>query len=365
MSWWNPIDNIQNFYRSVAGGTSAYGGADTRDIAQESTNQAFNVTPRPAVTAPAQTSQPTQSSTNQPAQSSTSQGVLGVSTRNSTGQGGSGALQPSYNPADMFLLDQQIQSARDALGRVSNQRGIGLSNIESTFGNATTNLANDRARSERDYNTQATLSRQDFTDTRSDIRRGAGQQLSALQRLLGAAGSGRSSAAQLLSPFAVNRESAQRFGEVEDTFGRNADALDTSFADTTARFDAEGRRLEDERKNQIAALNSGLASNEVNLNDTLAQLELEKQRLQGGGIDSIRNTLTPYQSRIQQLLGQIDELGRLSVSPARRINYTPANLDQYNFSRFDTPTLNERGEATGDYISPFVSLLRDREERLA
>lgn len=274
---------------------------------------------------------------------------------------------PTYDPNDLALIDQQIATTNSGLGRIGNQRGIGIENILNSYNESRNKLTGQKATAERDYNTKKTQTTQDYTNTRSGIRKQAGQQFTALQRLLGSIGAGRSSAAQVLAPFAAGRQASERFGEVQDAFGRNMQGLDTAYGDTNRRFTEEFSNLDAEKRRKENELNSGLAQNEASLVDQLAQLNLKRQQLLGGNLQNALSAIQPYRDRVNSLLDQIDNYGRQyqgSVALRNNIKYTAPELDQYNYSAFDNPALQQQTDPTFDYISPFGQLLKDREEQL-
>lgn len=281
---------------------------------------------------------------------------------NGTGYG-SGSGSQGYSASDLALLDSQIGSTQSALERLLGQRDIGYSNIDNSTIEEQNKLDQQKALAERNYNTQKLQQTQDYTDNRSSVRADAGRQYTALQRLLGSMGAGRSSAAQVLAPFAVGREAATRFGEVQGTFGRNQQGLDTAWGDTTRAYTDNVADLQRQREQKRRELESGILQNEAGLRDTLAQLQASKTANAGGDIMGV---IAPQQSRIQQILSQIDELGRMSpVKALGNISYATPNVEQYNYSRFDAPTVDQNAPGAGDYVSPLTALLKRKEQQLA
>lgn len=283
-------------------------------------------------------------------------GVLGTS---NTRLGG-GSTAPAYDPGTIALYDNQIGTANSALGRIGNQREIGLGNINKSYDEATGQLAGDRSAAEGAYNLQKDRTGQDYTNTRSSIRSDAGNQFGSIQRLLGSKGAGRSSAAQVLAPFAVGKEAASRFGQVQNQFGRNQQDMDTSYATTTGQFDDYATQLENDKEQKRKDLESGLASTETGLQDQIAQLNLKRANEMGTPLATALQAIAPQQSRIQQLLNSIDEYGRnTSVALKGRGTYQAPELAQYNYSRFDAPQLQGGGyDPQADYVSPLTSLLK-------
>lgn len=280
--------------------------------------------------------------------------------------GGGGSTAPAYDPGTIALYDNQLGTANSALGRIGNQREIGYGNIDKTYNEATGQLAGDRSAAEGAYNLQKDRTGQDYTNTRSSIRSDAGNQFGSIQRLLGSKGAGRSSAAQVLAPFAVGKEAASRFGQVQNQFGRNQQDMDTSYATTTSQFDDYATQLENDKIQKRKDLDSGLASTETSLQDQIAQLTLKKANEMGTPLATALQSIAPQQSRIQELLNSIDEYGRnTSVALKGRGTYKAPDLAQYNYSRFSAPQLQGGGyDPQADYVSPLTSLLKKDDKKV-
>ena len=278
-------------------------------------------------------------------------------TGNGTGSGGA----QGYSANDLALIDSQISSTQSALERLLSQRNIGYGNIDASTQEARNKLMQERAIAERDYGLKKDQSAQDYTNTRAGLRANAGGQYTALQRLLGGAGAGRSSAAQIVAPFAVGREAAQRFGEVQDQFGRNNQAMDISYGDTNRQFDDYNQGLDRQREQKRRELESGILQNEAGLQDTLAQLISTKTSNAGGDVMS---AIAPQQSRIQQILGQIDQLSTVAPVQAQgSVAYNAPELAQYDYSQFSTPETGQGGAQ--DYVSPLTALLSSKKKKEA
>lgn len=275
-----------------------------------------------------------------------------------TGSGlGSGS---TYDPELAALYDNQIGTAQSALGRIGKQKEIGYGNIDKTYNESAALLAGDRSAAEGAYNLQKDRTGQDYTNTRAGIRANAGNQFGSIQRLLGSKGAGRSSAAQILAPFAVGKEAASRFGQVQDQFGRNQQDMDTSYATTTSQFDDYATQLENDKIQKRKDLESGLATTEVGLQDQIGQLNLSRANALGTPLQTALQSIAPQQSRIQELLNSIDEYGRnTSIALKGRGTYKAPELSQYNYSQFSAPQLQGGGyNPQADYVSPLTSLLK-------
>jgi len=282
----------------------------------------------------------------------------------SYGTSGSGSSAPAYNPAeDVALIDNLISRYQDSINRIGSQRTIGEGNINSSYQAGLTNLQNQRTQAQQGYDTQKAETGQDFANTRSRIGQEAGNQTNAMRRLLGSIGAGRSTAARELTPYAAGLQASTRFGDVQNTFARNQNKLDTSWNSTKRSLDDEEKYLGTEKQNKLNQLYSGLNQTEAELQGQIADQVFRKRQVMGGNAAQAIGDAQPYRNRINQLLGEIDNYGRLSVAAPKAIQYSRPDLAQYDYSKFDAPTLT--GDPRASYVSPFARLLqkRDDEER--
>jgi len=273
----------------------------------------------------------------------------------------SGSSAPAYNPAeDAALIDNLISRYQDSINRIGSQRTIGEGNINSSYQAGLTNLQNQRTTAQGAYDTQKAETGQDFANTRSRIGQEAGNQTNAMRRLLGSIGAGRSTAARELTPYAAGLQASTRFGDVQQDFARNQSKLDTSWNTTKRGLDDEEAYLGTEKTNKLNQLNSGLAQTEAELQGQIADKQMRRSQIMGGNAAQAIKDAQPYQSRISELLNQIDNYGRLSVAAPKAIQYSRPDLQQYDYSKFDAPTL--AGDQRASYVSPFARLLQKRDE---
>ena len=273
--------------------------------------------------------------------------------------GGSAPAAPKYNQQDLDLLDLQRGNYESALSRIANQRAIGEGNINSSYTAGDTALRNQRTTAEGNYNTQKARSGQDYVNSRSAIGSQAGNQLNSIRRILGANGAGWSSAYSKLAPYAAALQASQRFNQVQNTFDRNQSDMDNSWAATQNDFTTQKANLDSDRQNKLNELYAGLGQRETEINNSLSDLALRREQLIGG--TNVMGAIQPYQSRIQQLLGEIDNYGKLSIAQPKAISYANPDLADYDYSKFDQPEVGADRRAS--YVSPFARLLREREDK--
>jgi hypothetical protein len=289
----------------------------------------------------------------------------GTSYGSSSGGGSSAPAAPAYDPQQVALIDDLIVRYQDSINRIGNQRSIGEGNINSSYQAGVTNLQNQRTQAQQGYDTQKTETGQDFANTRAQIGQEAGNQTNAMRRLLGSIGAGRSTAARELTPYAAGLQASTRFGDVQNTFARNQNKLDTSWNSTKRSLDDEEAYLGSQKQEKLNQLYSGLSQTEAELQGQIGDQVFRKKQVMGGNATQALGDAQPYRNRINQLLGEIDNYGRLSVAAPKSVQYARPDLAQYDYSKFDAPTLT--GDTRASYVSPFARLLqkRDEEEKLS
>jgi len=290
------------------------------------------------------------------------------------GSGGGGTrtpaapAKPDYDPLDLAMLDSQINMTNSGLGRLPGQLSTGIANLLQSYNRGIGQIGTDRNTAQSQYDTTKLRSEGDYLNSRSGIRQESGNLYNSIQRLLGSAGAGRSTAASILAPFAVGREAASRFGQVQDAFGQNQAGLQTSL-DTTMRglTDAE-KQLEEDRRNKERELRGGVEQNKANLTDRLSTLRLQRQQMKGGSLKDAKSMLGSSENRINEILANIDKLSANYANPqlnVARQAFKAPNLAKYDYSRFTGPQLQGGRNPQADYVGPFVNpALRDEDERL-
>lgn len=276
------------------------------------------------------------------------------------------AVQQAREQADaLAAIQDQIGVAQGALGRIGNQRQIGNENLVNSYNSAINKLTGQKAVAERDYTTQKDETGQDYVANRANIRGDARNQFNSIRRLLGAAGAGASDAYNKTTGFAVAQNASKRYGQTADQFGRNQRAIDTAWSDTSRGFKDYEDELWQDRERKYKELEAGLQQTEAGLNDTLANLAIQRGQAQGQNYAQARGAAEGYRSRINELLGSIDNLGRQYQNPVlvnRDIKYTPAELAKYQYDQFGAAQA-QAGPGAG-IARPFLSLLgREDEER--
>ena len=279
------------------------------------------------------------------------------------GSGGSGGT--SYDPAAVALYDQAIGQANAGIGRLGSQEGIGIANVEGDFNNNLQRLLSAKNRTQQQYEGNKVTSTQDNLQARSDIDFATGQRANALKRLLGARGAGSSSASRVAAPYAAALEGTQQLNDVADTFAKNMGALDKSWGDYNFEWDQNKNDLEAQKVNAINAVKSEVANKRVNLLNTLAQLNTQRQQALGGSAGATVAAAQPYLNQVNDIYGQIDNLGRQFQG---RVNvadptYSAPDLSAYTYDPRNPVGFGGNQNAQAEAVSPYLSLLLNAKKK--
>lgn len=252
----------------------------------------------------------------------------------------SGGSATTYNPAQLSAIDAEI-------ARLGNQEAVGRGNINNSYQSAFDTLTNGQAQAQAQYNTTLGRTQQDNVDAKNTIDSGVRTGLSGLQRLLGAAGAGNSSAARVLAPYAAGLEGNTQRQEVNKTYGRNVDDLNTGFADTQNQYKDKFGALDADKNNKLNTLLSGLAN-------TRASLLSSRSAIAGGG---------DHQAEINALHNQIDSLGNVQTYDPGTVNYTPAAQAAYTYNATGAPVTNPNDAGLASNVGPYYNLLTDKDKK--
>lgn len=144
--------------------------------------------------------------------------------------GTAGATSSNFNASLASSYALQAQQAQDQL----NDSPGGLNNALASINDAATTATNAQNQAEQnaedDYKTSVTNDNINEGMTADQIASSTRNNGNAMQRLLGLAGSGDSSASEIAAPYLVNQQGAQAGNQADTTFGENQQALDTSIA---------------------------------------------------------------------------------------------------------------------------------------
>jgi hypothetical protein len=255
-----------------------------------------------------------------------------------SGSGGSGGASDAAARADeQAYWADQLGNVDSQLGRLGKQEQVGQKNIDSSYNSAYGRLVGDKNVTQRDYTTKKTQTTQDNITAKTGIDSSVRNRNTSLQRMLGARGAGNSSAAQILAPYAAAMEGNKQRTAVNTAFGRNIQGLDTAWGDYEQDWNTSAEDLKKQRDGQINQLRSGIASTRAGLLEQKANAEVQRRQAGGETYIQARAARTPYLSRINQLMSQIDSLGINPTFTPKTAAYRAPDLASYTYERGGAP----------------------------
>lgn len=258
----------------------------------------------------------------------------------SGGGSGGGSAGTAQDKADeMAYWQDQMNNADQQLARIPIQEQVGNQNIDNSYNSAYNRLVGDKETTNRDYTTKRSQTIEDNTTAKAGINESVRNQNTALQRLLGGKGAGGSSAATILAPFAAASQGNKQRQQVQTTFGRNLSGLDTSWGDYQKDWDTSAGDLAAQRDAERNKLKSGLAQTEASIQEEKANAAVQRQQAGGASYQSARNARTPYISRIQSLIQQIDALGNTPTFTPQAVAYKAPDMASYTYDRYAAPSV--------------------------
>lgn len=242
---------------------------------------------------------------------------------------GGGSAAGVADPAVVAYYEDQINQANSALGRIGNQRTIGNQNINSSYNAALNKLLGQNAAAERDFGTNKQRTIDDNVAARAKVDENVSRQSAGLRRLLGQ----NSSAAEFAAPLAVARQGNTQLGDIQTTYGRNLQTLDTANEDRKRQFTDSQTDLGNQAQIQRNQLEAGLAEREASLLDELSNLQVQKAQANGQTYAQARSATQANNSRVNSLLAQIDQLGlNPQIAAKSDLKFVAPELSQYSTS---------------------------------
>jgi hypothetical protein len=282
----------------------------------------------------------------------------------------SGGYAEQEAQAKASLLAQLANQENDIeaqLGRLGKTRNVGFGNINSAYNQALNRLNEQKAVANRDYQTNTQDTVKGFLGARNDVASQTRARLDAIRQLLGASGSGASSASQYAAPYAAVREGTQRLAPVQGTYATNRRNLDVALGDTMRQYGNEQEDLGQQRYQQRQQLLSGVKQTRADLLEKLNQIGVARAEAQGGNIEDVLAQQGGRRQAINRLLDEILGLGRQFDNPvlrANNINFATPDLGAYDFDEMGEIATDVPGAEDFDpFLAPILSG-RDEEDQL-
>lgn len=252
------------------------------------------------------------------------------------------ARTAAYNQANANLNREE--------GRIDPQFEIAKSNLLDQYNAARNALTGQKNRAVRDYTTATDRTNQGRTENVQSINQNASNQYSGLMRLLGSRGAGASSAAQILAPYAVGQLANKQRGDIQRTYGMNMQDINTKQGDFLQDWQNKYNQTETDQANSLRELEGKRAQ---------ARLQIAQQRQQLDPYNA-----ASYNSRINDLVGQIDQLARVSTYNAPTAAYIAPQLKDYQYQAPGGINQNKQvGEAAQQNVGPYYSLIGEDQKK--
>jgi hypothetical protein len=252
------------------------------------------------------------------------------------------------------------------MGQLDGQQNVGQSNIDNAYREQQNSVYDQYGRAKRNYDIKTQDNTQSYSNNRNSIQTGVRAQSNALQRLLGMAGSGNSSAAREQAPYAAALQGSQQLSGAQQTYGKNGQSLDIAWGDTTASKDKNLKDLDAQKYRQENALKSTVASSRASILEKLANTRIQKSMAGGADYKTAAAGQQGARNQVNSLLAQITGLGNQyqnSVQATGPVDFKAGPLSEYQLGRRATPQM-QQGGAESNIDPAFLGLLtgqkRDR-----
>lgn len=252
----------------------------------------------------------------------------GPNTQNiGVGFGGGGGMGGGNraSAAQLAEYDQGIGQLEHGLGRIDNQLGVRLGNINNQYTTKKNELKSSWNRAEGQFNDQTRQNQQQRRTNINNINDRSAVGLRGLLRSLGSMGAVGSDM-QLAGRAVQNQANQQRTGAGQ-TYAQNQKQIDTTWGQFKNDYADEDKKLNDWKVNEDNAARQSSQTTRQNLLTQLAQMKSQKAAAQGAnGANAARADL----GRANALSSEIDNLGRQqNTYSGNKVQYNAKDLDSY------------------------------------
>jgi len=241
-----------------------------------------------------------------------------------SGGGGMGGGNRA-SAAQLAEYDQGIGQLEHGLGRIDNQLGVRLGNINNQYTTKKNELKSSWNRAEGQFNDQTRQNQQQRRTNINNINDRSAVGLRGLLRSLGSMGAVGSDM-QLAGRAVQNQANQQRTGAGQ-TYAQNQNQIDTTWGQFKNDYADEDKKLNDWKANEDNAARQSSQTTRQNLLTQLAQMKSQKAAAQGAnGANAARADL----GRANALSSEIDNLGRQqNTYSGNKVQYNAKDLDSY------------------------------------
>lgn len=279
--------------------------------------------------------------------------------------GGLSAGEQRQQEAEQAYWEDQISQLERLLESAKTQKGQSIDRLGRSFDRGRARLNEDQSRllSEIETSRQDTIT--DKQDTLNDVNQQARSTFGNLQQILGAAGSGNSSASEVLAPHAIAQESSARRGDVVDEFGRNLRNLETKEDKTQSQFERNLEDLRASRREKKENLLREFLQEQADLNQQLSRAATQREMAGGADFLEAQDARQPFRNRVSEQMDALDNLFNRFRSP--EVTPQPIDVQVPDMGNFAVDpiqlTPGQRGNAPAGTL-PFLPFLEEEENRL-
>ena len=290
-------------------------------------------------------------------------GDPGPNTQNIGGGIGFGGGMGGGNRASAAQLaeyDQGIGQLEHGLGRIDNQLGVRLGNINNQYTTKKNELKSSWNRAEGQFNDQTRQNQQQRRTNINNINDRSAVGLRGLLRSLGSMGAVGSDM-QLAGRAVQNQANQQRTGAGQ-TYAQNQKQIDTTWGQFKNDYADEDKKLNDWKANEDNAARQSSQTTRQNLLTQLAQMKSQKAAAQGAnGANAARADL----GRANALSSEIDNLGRQqNTYSGNKVQYNAKDLDSYKVEGDTAVGVSDPQAAGNDpTLNIYNTRLRQEDER--
>ncbi len=188
-------------------------------------------------------------------------------------------------------IDNEINRINSAMGNLDSTKRAGLTQLDDQYNKGLSRLNEQQSAALSKYTQKTADTKRDFARSTEDIGVNANNKYRAIMNLLGRSGSGRSSVADNVLPYAVSKDASKSRGEVADSYALNRRDLRDAEDETNTSYKNNVADLGDQRRNKQAALESDIEGKRSGYNNTLASLRGQRAQAAGGSWQQAQNAM--------------------------------------------------------------------------
>lgn len=273
------------------------------------------------------------------------------------------AQEAAQKAADISAAQQAYDSANFDLGRIGNQRNIGLDNITNSFTNYRNSLNAQKGRSERDYTTNRNQTISGYEQARSQINDMTRQKAQGLQRWLANFGAGDSQMSNVMAPYAAARVGSQQKAQQENTFSHNLGQMDTGWNDYMGQYNDQLNQSAQQEREKRQALEAQMQQKQYEGENARSQARSALTYAQSGNSALATQQRESALNGMRAILAQIDNLQRQYANPVNLTAPTFAPIDVAKYVVDRTPAI--QGDVnTPEEIDPsYQNLILKKQEQ--